>query len=373
MPVTDRVRAGRLHAQRLDAAARRDRADVRAVVSAVAGIQAQDERAAALGVRVRSAGLRVDDVDRARGAAPAIVRIWCMRGTLHLVAAVDVRWLLAIYGPPLIRRGRRRLAQLGLDDDACARALPVVREALSDGPLTRHEIAAAVITAGVAVGLEGQAPIHLVRRACLEGVGVEAAPRDGAATYALLEEWVPGDVTVDRRAALATLARRYVAAFQPAGPDDFVAWSGLPARDVRGAWADVSGDLVGVDGPGPLWRLPDAPTAAEVAADAEVDAGVVRLLPAFDDHLLGYADRDHAVAPADRRAVHPGGGIIRPTVLLDGACVGTWTLRRSGSRPGVVVRPLRDLGRDVTDLLAVEVADIGRFLGAELECRLEQR
>ena len=39
-----------------------------------------------------------------------------MRGTLHVVAAEDVRWLLALVGPVFASANRARHAQLGLDD-----------------------------------------------------------------------------------------------------------------------------------------------------------------------------------------------------------------------------------------------------------------
>jgi winged helix DNA-binding protein len=49
-----------------------------------------------------------------------LVRTWCMRGTLHLVAPEDFEWLLSLLGPLFVRADRRRLAQLGLDEDATA-------------------------------------------------------------------------------------------------------------------------------------------------------------------------------------------------------------------------------------------------------------
>src|ERR1700704_5005121 len=88
-------------------------ADVAAVVSAVAGIQAQDITAAATSIRAPSPGLVLADLGRAVWEDRSLVLTWSMRGTRHLHPAADVRWLLAVFGPVFGRPGRRA-GQLGL-------------------------------------------------------------------------------------------------------------------------------------------------------------------------------------------------------------------------------------------------------------------
>src|SRR5207253_4388703 len=83
----------RLRAQRL---APRHGDGVAGLVRALCGVQAQDPTAAALAVRARTLGLRAAEIERARAGERSIVRTWVMRGTLHLVAAEDVRWLLGL-------------------------------------------------------------------------------------------------------------------------------------------------------------------------------------------------------------------------------------------------------------------------------------
>ena len=141
----------------------------------------------------------------------------------------------------------------------------------------------------------------------------------------------------DRDTALVELARRYAAAHAPATREDFAAWSGLPAADVRGAWAE-----------------PDPPAG-------DPPAGPLRLLPAFDEWLLGWASRDLVVPPEHARRVAPGGGIIRPVAIADGRVVATWRLDRRARRV-----ELDAFGRVPRRELEAEVADLGAFLGLEL-------
>src|SRR5689334_1905273 len=91
--------------------------DVATAAGTAAGLQAQDLGASRLAVRVRTTGLDEAAVARACDTERAVVRTWLMRGTLHMVPAEDVRWLVGLLGPGIVRRYRGRRHQLGLDDD----------------------------------------------------------------------------------------------------------------------------------------------------------------------------------------------------------------------------------------------------------------
>jgi hypothetical protein len=294
-------------------------------VRAVFGLQAQDTRAAFLAVRARTEGARAGAVARALENGE-LVRTWAMRGTLHLVAAADLPAALAVFGPVHLARARRRLGELGLSDADAERSTEEAAAILAaHGPLDRHELAARLRERGVPVAAEGQAPIHVVRRAALAGVLREVGV---SGRYAPLDVELP-----DRDEALAELAARYGASHAPATAEDFAAWSGLPAADVRAAWSPPA--IVPADDPRP-----------------------VRLLPAFDEWLHGRASRDLVLPAAHARRVAPGGGIIRPVAIADGRVFGTWRLERGRVElDSFVARP---------PSVAAEVAAVGSFLGVDL-------
>lgn len=59
----------------------------------------------------------------------------------------------------------------------------------------------------------------------------------------------------------------------------------------------------------------------------------------------------------------PGGGILRPSIVVDGVAAGTWRLRRGDRAMQVEVEPFADLDPAAAEAVAVEAIDIGRFEG----------
>ena len=263
------------------------------LVRRLGAVQAQDLRAFPLALRARSDGA---------GALDGLVRAWLMRGTLHLVPAEDAAWMRALLAPRGAAGARRRLTQLGFDERATDRAVGLVARALDHGVLTRADVAALLERSGLPC--TGQAPVHVLGAAAARGVlvlGVDDA---------ILSAPPAGDAPAD---PLAELARRHLASRAPARPEDLAAWSGLPLGAARRAWRDL--DLVELEGGWALRGHVPEPVAPRL----------VRLLPMFDELLLGWKDRSPVVPPGHAKAVLPGGGMLRATVTVGGRVAGTWT------------------------------------------------
>ncbi len=332
------------------------------VIKDVVGLQAQDLPAALLSVRVRSNGLTASMVEKARQEQRAIMWTWCMRGTLHLITAEDAAWLLPLLAPALIISHRRRFEQLGWDPKSAAAGMRLLQKALgkNDG-LTRQEIAHLLKTNGLP--FEGQATVHLIYHAALEGLLCTGPDRDKKPTYVLTETWLAELKPLPRQEAVVKLALRYLAGYGPAGPADFSSWSGLKPNEAREAWQLADKQVVQVKADGqPSWLLKSQLPWLEEPFDS---GPIVRLLPRFDAYLLGYANRDLVVNPANARRIHPGGGMISAVLLVDGQAQGTWKTRRSRGRLEVIIEPFESLDKGLVRLIDSEVADLGRFLDVE--------
>jgi hypothetical protein len=317
-------------------------------------------------MRARSRGLPAADVARALNDERSIVRSWLMRGTLHVVAAEDLGWLLPLLGPLFTRRQAGRNAQLGLDDDVIAHGVAAIHRILArEGPLTRYELVDRLRAAGVRLDPRSQAPIHLVQAAALQGVLCLGRDRDnGEPTYVLIDDWIGRQKPAAPAAALGELARRYFRAYGPATIDDLAAWSGIPVGQARTAVAGARPSLAEVRLHGkPAFLLKGRLNQLTEPAPAMTD---VRLLPSFDTYLLGYRRRDLAVSQELQRPLQRGGGWLHPALVVNGRAVAAWTLRRSGGRGRVVVKPSAPIGVAARASIEAEVADIGRFLDQSL-------
>ena len=199
----------------------------------------------------------------------------------------------------------------------------------------------------------------------MDGVICFGPPAHGQATYTLLKTWLRADGQEVAEPTME-LARRYLAAYAPATASDFQSWSGLSAAQARQAFADLEAELLPVEVAGvPMWLPRDHADACMAQA---AGAPAVRMLGAFDTYLLGYRTRDLDVPSVLLKRVHPGGGIIRPVILVEGRAVATWSRRQTKDRIRIAVVPFAALAASVQAAIIAETEDIGRFLGKEAIC-----
>ncbi len=297
------------------------------VVAWMGALQAQDLPAAMTAVALRTASGSRAGVEAALDAGQ-VVRSWPMRGTLHLVDAGDLRWMLALTTERLIARAAPRRAALGIDPPMIDRARDLARGALAGCRLTRAELLAIWDDAGL-LGVP-QRSYHLIWHLAQTGTLCWGPLHGGEQQLVLLDEWVPPQPPLEREEALGRWALRHLTSHGPATAADFAWWTKLLAADVRAAVALARPHLERIDVDG-VEHWMGTGTAAALASHRDA-AESVHLLPAFDEHLLGYGDRG-AVLPAEHahRVVPGGNGVFLPTVVAGGQVVGTWRRSRAGA------------------------------------------
>ena len=315
------------------------------VAGRLLAVQGQDPRGARLAVRARSEGLAAADVDRALTEERSLLITWLNRGTLHLVRSEDYPLLQALTTPPLRTSCTRRLRQEGVPAEQGERAVETIEKALKkEGALTRHQLRERLDAAGITTA--GQALVHLLFLAAVEGVVVRGPMIGKDHAYVLARDWLGRQPKVDRNAALAELARRYLGGHAPANDRDLARWAGLPLRDARAGLAAIAGELVERDDG--LVHLAKAPPEPEVPGP--------RLLGAFDPLLLGWSSRERILGPHTHLVTL--NGIFRPFSLVKGRAAGTWKFARGK----VTLESLGRISKAASAALAADAADVERFM-----------
>ena len=146
----------------------------------------------------------------------------------------------------------------------------------------------------------------------------------------LAREWLGRDLPAE--AAVPELITRYLRAFGPSTLADVQAWSRLTGLKAHAAGLDLV-RYRNEDGK----ELLDVPDGVIVSEDVPAPA---RLLPAFDNVLLGHADRSRIMSEDARsRWGAVRNGVFPPTFLVDGFLHGTWNVVETKDVATLTIEP----------------------------------
>lgn len=309
------------------------------VVRRLCGVQSQVPSAANLAVAVRQ---KEPDLGAVQAALDdrSLMRTWAMRGTLHLLPPDEAGAYLSLVGAARSWEKASWTKHFGPTPAEMAELVDLVGEILDDRVLTRDEL---VTEIGDRLGhpqLEKQLrsgwgmllkPIAWQGQLCYgPSQGTKVTFTRPSSRY---EDW-SGVPEPDEAARIAIPA--YLRAYGPASPETFDAWltRGVSRKaQLRGWFADLGDELVtveveGSDGGGkPLYlRAEDVDALAETKAESSSKTkSTVRLLPAFDQYVLGPGTKDTEIVPAEHRSdVSRPAGWISPVVVASGRVVGVW-------------------------------------------------
>src|SRR6516164_3059084 len=269
------------------------------VVSRLCGLHAQVLSSAVLTLWARVEELDRHAVQRALWQDRTLVKTWAMRGTLHLVPSDD----LPLWHAALTTSRRYRKPGLwrrfGLTLEELDRLTESIGEALSGSVMTREELAQKVgqltgsrkLAAKVGYGSWGTIlkPAAMTGRLCF-GPSVGQRVR-----FTRPSSWVASLApSMDSEAATAIVTRRFLSAYGPATYHDLARWWGGGGVSTARQWITALGEEVrSVDLAGEqAWMLAvDAQEARDLPSIRSV-----RLIPAFDQYVIGISPRRASAA-----------------------------------------------------------------------------
>jgi hypothetical protein len=342
---------------------------VATVVRRLCGVQAQVASSAELCVRVRRKTSKAGEVARALREG-RLIKTWAMRGTLHLLTPEDAGSFLSLLAAGRSWERPSWQQYFGVTPKQLDALREVVREVLDGKALTREELIAAVV-ARRGYGHLGDALRSgwgtLLKPYAWQGDLCFGPSRGNRVTFMRPEEassrWL-GVSDPDEAGPIAIAA--YLRAYAPATVGNFHAWLSrgrVSTRRLRTWFSALGARLSEVDVDGER-RYILAADLDELASARPTTA--VRLLPGFDQYVLGPGTDDgHVVRASRRAAVSKQSGWISPVVLAGGAVCGTWGL--AGER--LQVAWFKDAGAVRRPSLQAEVERVATIL--ERPLRLE--
>lgn len=322
----------------------------------------------------------IDTISRALYEDRTLIRLLGMRRTVFVASLDTARVVQAACARGVAAKERRKLVAIlnasgvGPDvegwltgaEEAALAALTARGEATAadlatDDPRLRTQI---VLSRGKAYEGRQNVASRLLLLMAAEGKAVRGRPRGSwmshqyvwspmtAWTAEGLDQWSTVDAEVE-------LARRWLASYGPALPDDLQWWTGWTKTQVKRVLAEIKPAEVDLD----------AGTGVLLEADLEPPSPAdpwAALLPALDPTPMGWRQRawflgDHGPKLFD------GAGNVGPTLWWDGRIVGGWAQDRVGD---IVCRFLEDVGSDAQNAVAAAADRMASHLnGAVLSAR----
>ncbi len=332
------------------------------VVGRLGAIQAQSDLTVEMSIGVRRAKPKPGDVAAAI-ADGRLIKAFTFRGSTHVMTPADAAMYLRIRAASKQWELRSWVTyyKLSAADWPALRAF--VRDALTDGPLTLSELGAALARSSRYKHLAAFFPDNpwTLIKALMWQTDICFSPSTtGQPTFQRLDAnpRLPGPPELDDAGPRAIEA--YLSAYGPATTDHLEYWlaQGLSAgrKRVLNWFAGLSDRMaeVSVDGK-PAYVLGedlDSLLAAR-ASDA------VRLLPVYDQWVMGPGTADPHVTPVARRALISGGANV---AIVGGIVAGTWTLKGDELNVAWFDKKKAPPAAVVAD----EVARLGRILGSTI-------
>jgi hypothetical protein len=380
----DQVLARRLARHHLTAPAARK--DLVEVVGALCGIHAQVMTSAehSLGLRVR--GMTARSLGDALWKTRELVKTYGPRGTVHLLPAKEFGfWIAALRDTGRAEDDAGRLAYLGMTAKDLTRITDAITESLSEVPLTREQLGAAVAkrvgrwaVERTVIAFGGQTQVWQA------GLGVAARrglmcfgrPVGARVTFVRAESWLGRFTIPDAAKAQRELLRRYLAAYGPATPAEFAQWANISTPRARQLATELGGAIEETEVEGVR--------ALQIAGDR--GGRVARstlLVPRFDVFVVGSHPRD-VLIPPDIVTRASATGLLRggigsgraylagpmPVILVDGVVSGIWESKRRARRLDIVAQPLVRVDAKRRADLERSAARLGETLGLETTLRI---
>lgn len=350
------------------------------VADSLVALHSTDPTTVYLSALVRMTSGEIGTISKALYDDRTLIRLLGMRRTVFVTSMDNAQLVQAACSRGVAVKERRKLvgflAESGVGKDvegwlanaeeAALKALTARGEATaadlaSDDPMLRTQI---VLAKGKSYEGKQNVSSRLMLLMAAEGKVVRGRPRGSWMSHqhnwSPMTAWAPDGLDQwDTQDAEVELARRWLASYGTALPEDLQWWTGWTKTQVKRVLAELKPVTVELDsGSGIILESDLEPPGTPGPWAA--------LLPALDPTPMGWQHRawflgDHGPKLFDRA------GNIGPSLFCDGRIVGGWAQDSSGD---IVYRFLEDVGSDVKKTVEAAADKMTKHLdGAKLSAR----
>ena len=342
------------------------------VTSRLCGLHAQVMSSAELTLWARVENLDRSAVRRALWEERTLIKTWAMRGTLHLLPSQELSmWHGALRVSPRYLRPKAWKKYFGITLEQLDRITEAIGVALDGQVMTREELAQKVgkLTKSPAFAskLAQSSWGTMLKPAAFKGHLCFGPALGQCVRFTRPASWLAwAEPPMEPGAAAAEITRRFLAAYGPATYHDLGRWWTGGGVSTARQWIAALGDEVcQVDLAGSrAWMLTaDARNAGDLPLLRSV-----RLLPAFDQYVIGASWHAEHLLPGDLRPrVYRPQGWVSPVLLVNGRMEGVWRHEIKGSRVEVLIEPFVKVPAWARRAAAEEAERLAGFLGRSLE------
>jgi len=278
-------------------------------------VQAQEYAQTKWGLGLRLPHLLDADIEK-EFTDGKILRTHLLRPTWHFVTAKDIRWMLMLTAPRVNAVNAYMHRKLELNKSIFDRCNKIIIKKLEGGnQLTREEINDEFKKHKIMA--TGHRLSYLMMDAELSGL-ICSGPRKGNQfTYALLDERVTQNLTLNYDEALSELTKRYFLSRGPATVIDFSTWSGLTIGECKKGLSLMKEFFEKVIVEGKEYYFKNT-----ISSIPKIIREIY-LLPIYDEFIMGYKDRSASFE--FKKSLN----ITNPAqydcmIVYEGQIIGTW-------------------------------------------------
>ncbi|MFQ6088563.1 MAG: winged helix DNA-binding domain-containing protein [Candidatus Methanofastidiosia archaeon] len=293
-----------------------------------------------------------------------LVKIWCMRRTVHIVPVEQVME----YYQATKRVGGRKTFRI---ETIHKRILNTLDE---KGPLTLQELNNHLLELKNKVQTKyGEVYIgqQIVREMCHSTLLVPSKPKGGwksnLHTYSSFKKWLPSVnlQALNEFEAKKNVVLYYLSGFGPVTTEDISWWSGLNKRDIKKILnlREISDKIESIKIQGLDASFFILKSDSKCLERFSIRKGTVHLLPKFDPYIMGYKNRQRLISPEyEKKVFCSTRGEINPTILVNGFVIGFWNPKEEKNKIKVTLSFFEKINRVILDRIEEQAEKLAKFI-----------